>query len=262
MPTPLDVIQFVEQRTGHPLNDDEAITFGPRTREINGITLAWAMTPDVVQAAVEAGHNCIIHHEWLTFYSAFFGSRERHDLSWPANTGRLELLARHNLTAMRLHGSVDEICIFDATARQLKLGEPIGDDGSGIYCRKIFASPVPDFGSLINHVKKAMDMPLMRVSKDRLDRPVRRIGMPWGGMGLSINIAYLQGLIDAGVDTFIFGEADAASFRFAAESGVACIETSHEMSEELGLQEFGKMLQRQFSLPVNYIRVPPTWYIA
>jgi len=259
---PLDVIRFVTERTGHPLNDDEGITFGPRTRVISGITVAFTLTAEVVAAAVKAGHNCIIHHEWLTFFSAYFGDKERHDLSWPVNQKRIALLAKHELTCMRIHGSADELYIFDETARQLGLNEGIGTDGSAIYCRKVFKSPKPTFGELIDHVKRATGMPALRTTLDSPSRPVSRVGMPWGGMGLFINIAYVQGLIDAGADTLICGETDNHAFRVASESGLAVIETSHEVSEVQGLRVFAEALQAHFKLNVRFVDTPCIWKVS
>jgi len=109
---PQDIILFVEEQSGHPLNPDEGITWGPRTREISGITVCWSITPTAVEAAATAGHNCLVHHEWSTFFPQFHGTKERYEWSWPANHRRLDLLSMNDLTAMRLHGSVDQIAIF------------------------------------------------------------------------------------------------------------------------------------------------------
>ena len=82
-------------------------------------------------------------------------------------------------------------------------------------------------------------MPALRVSAARgMDQVVHRVGLPWGGLGLFVNVGYQQRLIEQGCDVFIAGESDNYGFRFAAECGIPMIETSHELSENDGLQRF------------------------
>lgn len=263
MPRPQDIIHFVEDRTGHPLNEDEAITFGPRHAELTGVTVTWMIDPDSIAAAVAAGHNCIVHHEALCFpYPFFTPGRERHYLSWQTNMQRLALLAEHNITTIRMHGSLDELYIFDAFAAQLGLDDPIADDGTGRYpWHRVFASPAATFGELIEHVKAAVAMPMLRTSHHDLDRPVERVGLPWGGLGLFVNIPYVQGLIDLGVDTLICGETDNYGFRFPVELGIAVVETSHEVSEVRGLQQFAEVIGPALSIDARFADTRCVWRI-
>jgi putative NIF3 family GTP cyclohydrolase 1 type 2 len=263
MPTPLDVIKLVEGWAGHAANEDEYITFGPRTAALTGITVAWTVNPATVAAAAEVGHNCIVHHESLLYpYPAAGAGPERPYLSWPTNVGRLSLLAEHGMTAIRIHGSVDELCIFDAFVGQLGLGRPIADDGSGRYSHKVYASPVATFGELIRHVKQAVGMAGVRTTRHDDCRPVKRIGLPWGGLGLFVNVKFVQGLLDIGVDTLICGESDNYGFRFADELDVAVIETSHEVSEAQGLKVFAERLRAALDIDVRFADVPCVWKMA
>jgi len=262
MPTPRDIITFVENTTGHILDEDEYITFGNRQVELTGVTVAWMVTPESIMAAVDAGHNCIVHHEALTYpYPGFGGGQEREYLSWPINIRRLGLLAKHGITTIRIHFSVDEISIYNAFAEQLCLGYPIVDDKNGKFS-KIFLSPVQNFGELIKHVKKSVNMPFVRTSKHDSKRQVRRIGLPWGGLGLFVNVGYVQTLIDLGVDTLICGETDNYGFRFAVESGIAVIETSHEISETKGLKKFSDQLRDELIIDVQLVDVSCIWQVA
>ena len=61
---------------------------------------------------------------------------------------------------------------------------------------------------------------------------VSRIGLPWGGLGLFVNVGYQQALVEQGCDLFIAGESDNYGFRFAQECGIPMIETSHEILRE------------------------------
>ncbi len=260
MTTPNDIIKFVEDATGHPLNGDEYITFDAQDAKLTGVAVTWLASPESIQAAADAGHNCIVHHEALAYpYPGFAaGNKEQYE-NWPINTQRKNLLAKHGITAIRIHGSADEICIYDAFAEQLGLGKSIADDGSGDYSHKVFASPVATFGELIEHVKNSMAMSAVRATRCNSDRPVERIGLPWGGLGLFVNVEYMQTLVDIGVDTFICGETDNYALRFADEQGIAVIETSHEISEAAGLQIFAEKLKLALEIDVQYIDTPCVW---
>ena len=260
MARPADIIEFIESRTGHPLNGDEAITFGPRDQELTGVTVCWTVSPSTIAAAAEAGHNCIVHHEALSLpYPRPGNDPERHFLSWQSNYRRLALLAHNGLTAIRLHGSADELCVFDAFAAQLGLGRPIDDDGSGKYCNKMYASPVGTFAELVEHVRSATSMPAVRTTVEPADRKVARVGLPWGGMGLKANIGYVQTLIDLGADVLIAGETDEYAFYFAAEAGVAMIETSHELSEAPGLRILAGQLAGALGIECSFAERPCIW---
>ena len=247
---------------GHPLESDEAVTFGPRRIELTGVSVAWVANEQAIAAAAAAGHNCLIHHESLNFPYPGLGytGNERHFLSWEANHSRLSALARHGITAIRIHGSLDELYIYEAFAAQLGLGGYIAQDPAHITYR-VYASPVPTLGELIEHVKRSIGMSAIRATCEAASRPVKRIGLPWGGLGLFVNVSYMQRVIDLGVDTFICGETDNYGFRFAAESGVAMIETSHEISEAKGLEEFAAELGPALGIDCRLVPTPCIWKV-
>ena len=88
------------------------------------------------------------------------------------------------------------------------------------------------------------------------------MGLPWGGMGLFVNVAYQQELIELGCDVFIAGETDNYGFRFAEECDIPMIETSHELSENPGLRHFTDMLAAAFSgLDVRFFETPCVWEV-
>ena len=139
--------------------------------------------------------------------------------------------------------SLDYLCIFDDFARLLELGEPIVDlpglvrvyDGKGLT-----------YGHYISRVKRIFQMDFIRASVCDLSKPIERIGLPWGGLGLSNNARYMQKLVEQKCDLFIAGEVDDYGMQFAKDSGVAMIETGHEISENPGLIHFTEMLKKQF----------------
>lgn len=255
-----DILHFVQQRTGHTIRADEGITFNRQRRSLSGVTVTWTADPDTIAAAAAAGHNCIVHHEALTHpYPAFTSGQERHYLSWQTNTQRLSLLAKHDLTAIRLHGSLDEAYIFNDFATQLGLTEPVAAVHDPQQWQQVFRAPVATFGELVDHVKRATGMFALRTSHHDHDRPVGRVGMPWGGLGLFVNVSYMQSLVDLGADTFICGETDNYGFRFATELDIAVIETSHEVSEVRGLRHFAADLETTLGIDVRFADTPCIW---
>jgi putative NIF3 family GTP cyclohydrolase 1 type 2 len=79
-----------------------------------------------------------------------------------------------------------------------------------------------------------------------LNRLVRCVGLPMGGLCLDSNISYMQWCIEQGADVLIGGEADEYGFLFAADADIPCIETGHFVSETPGVLNFAKRLQKDF----------------
>ncbi|MCJ7549688.1 MAG: Nif3-like dinuclear metal center hexameric protein, partial [Anaerolineae bacterium] len=237
MTTVNNLIAHVEQLAGHPLNNDEWLFNGDRDRRINGVTVCWVASPGAIRAAGEAGHELLIGHESLFFpYNAPKASNLPQGWEmWHTNRQRRELLEAYGSTFLRVHGSADEICIFDDFADLLELGEPVVSEGFV----KIFEIPPTPLADLVAHVKTCLAMPAVRVSTtEGMDQIVHRIGLPWGGLGLFVNVGYQQSLIEQDCDVFIAGETDNYGFRFSREVGIPMIETSHELSENPGLRRF------------------------
>jgi len=239
------IISYVESLSGHPLNRDEGVQHGSDDRPVSGVTVCWMATPDAIRAAGERGGELLIGHESLYYPYDVINSPNPPAgwEGWQINRQRRELLTEHDLTFLRLHGSLDEICIFDDFVARLGLPAPVFTDG----LVKVFEIEPCTVGELIERVKLRMGMPALRVSAPRgLEQVVHRVGLPWGGLGLFVNVGYQQKLIEQACDVFIAGESDNYGFRFAAECGIPMIETSHELSENDGLRRFTVALSQAF----------------
>lgn len=240
-----DIIHFVEDSTGHKLNRDEGLQYGEGDCTLQGATVAWMATPDAIQAAGEAGHQLLIAHESVFFPYDVLNAPDapKQWREWKVNKQRIAALNQYDLSCLRLHGSVDEICIFDTFAELLDLGKPVFVDGL-VKIYEILPCPLH---ALVQHVKERLGMKSLRIAGiNNTDPIVSRIGLPWGGLGLFVNVGYQQQLIARECDVFIAGESDNYGFRFAVEAGVPMIETSHELSENPGLRRFTDMLQQAF----------------
>ena len=132
MTTPAHIQAYVESLAAHPLNPDEGVQHGDGERDVTAATVAWMASPEAIRAARENRSDLLIVHESL--YYPYDVLNATHPpvgwRDWRVNRQRRELLeASPELALMRLHGSVDEICIFDAFAELLELGEPVFSDG-------------------------------------------------------------------------------------------------------------------------------------
>jgi putative NIF3 family GTP cyclohydrolase 1 type 2 len=266
MTTIKEIVRYVEVRVGHPLNPDEIIGHGPADRTVTGVTVCWMATPEAIRTCGEHGHELLIGHESLYYpYNAPNASNPPDGWEhWPVNRQRRELLTHYDLTFLRIHGSADEIVIFDAFAEMLELGEPVFAEG----LVKVYEITPCSLSTLISRVKRQVGMKGVRVSApetsgDPLEAIVQRVGLPWGGLGLFVNVAYQQQLIEQECDVFVAGESDNYGFRFAREAGIPMIETSHEVSENPGLVAFTQMLQATFpDVTFEFFENDKAWQIV
>lgn len=264
MPNAHDLIRHIETLVQHPLYRDEGVHHGDADRPVKKAVVCWMASADAIAFAGAAGADLLIAHEGLYYpYAAEVNGREYAPgwERWPTNVRRRELLERHDLTMMRAHTSADEICVFDAYAELLELGAPTIIRGP--YTKAFDVEPQP-LRAMIERVKRCLNMPLLRVSAPHgPEQIVRRIGLPWGGLGLFVNVAYQQALMDMDADCFIGGESDSYAFRFAADSGIPFIETGHELSENPGLRRFGELLGRRFpEIAFSFYACDSIWRIV
>jgi putative NIF3 family GTP cyclohydrolase 1 type 2 len=245
--------------TGHSLNGDEGVHHGPADREISGVTVCWMASPAAIDAAGRQGHQLLIGHESLYYpYNVVISEDPPPGWQdWQTNRQRREGLEKWGLTFLRVHGSADEISIFDDFAERLGLGDPAYAEGFV----KVFEIEPCTLGQLVERVKAATGMPRLRASPaGSYDRVVHRVGLPWGGLGLFVNVGYQQELIEQGCDVFIAGESDNYGFRFAEECGIPMIETSHEISENPGLARFTGLLAAAFpDVEFRFFENPVVW---
>ena len=254
-----DVLQVIVDSCG-ALGGDEGILFGDREQEVSGIQVCWMASLDAIEQAGKAQDNLIIAHEDLYFPSwrpQNSGAPVDY-LSWRVNQRRMQLLARYGIAVMRVHGTLDRHCIFTAFAAKLGLGAPVVDEGAYLKAYDLPADTT--YGGLVERVKSALGMTAVRATPHDPAAPVRRAGLPWGGLGLFVNVGYMQSILKYDCDVFIAGESDNYGMHFAMESGVPMIETSHEVSENPGLAQYAQELQAALlTVPVRYYENPMPW---
>ena len=255
------LIDFVERMKNGPLNGDEGVLHGAKNPAIRGATVCWMATPDAITATRKRGDNVLIGHEslWYPYNVVRRNDGPKGWRDWPVNRRRRALLDRYGLTFIRLHGSVDDICILDDFAHLLGLGRSVVRNG----VTRVYECPSCTFDELVERVKLATGMARVRVAPmRRLPRRITRVGLPWGGLGLFVNVSYQQSLVAQHCDAFVAGEGDNYGARFAVESGIPMIETDHEVSENPGLAHFTRMLAEEFpGVPFHFYRNGRVWEV-
>lgn len=251
--------QFMEELVPErPLGTDEGFRWGDPEAEVTGVMVSFFATVDVIEACAAAGCNLLIVHELLQMPYPWRGEGNlAQHLTWPVNRNRIAALAKKDITLFRAHGTLDRFCIHEAFVKLLGLGEAVVDDG---FVSLFEIEPVT-VRDLAEDVKRRTGMPAVRVTAD-LDREVSRVGLPWGGTGLSVNAGFINQVIEHGPDVLIAGESDEYAMRMIRDCGVELIETGHAVSEEPGLEEFAAYLGEHFAdLRVVFQPSQPAWQV-
>jgi len=238
--TARDLIEYVVSLKGAALNADEGVLYGDPGAEVRGVLVTWMPTVRALTRAAECGCNVVLCHERFYFVAQRQGMAPQ-QLAWAGNRNRLAAAARGQLAIVRVHGSLDMICIWDDFVAALGVEDP--NPGTG--WNKVLPIEETSVADLVADVKARLGVERVRVAGD-LSKIVRVAGFPWGGLGLDSNIAYVAKCIDLGAQVLIAGEADEYGMTFALDSGVPLIETGHALSENIGLQHFSARLAAQF----------------
>ena len=249
-----DIAAYLESLAPPP-GGDEGFKFGNPRAETTGVLVCWMATLEAMSAATKLGHNLIIAHEELHVPYSFRDPALDKYLAWPVNYARFSTLAKNDLTIYRAHGQLDRYCILDTFGETLGLPAPSVSEG---YYRIYDIEPT-SVRALALRVKESVGLSHLRVSGD-VEKIVKRVGAPWGGLGLSLNVGFINGLLEYDPDVLIAGECDEYAFRFTEDAAVPMIETSHAASENPGLERFAEALQGQFpDVPVAFHEVPCPW---
>ena len=148
------------------------------------------------------GCNFVVVHEQFYFYP-FWDKLQPQHLTWRANRRRIETAERNGLSVMRLHGTMDLLHNFEDFAELI--GLKLEKRGGGLY--RVFPIAETTVGELVARLKRVLKLERVRMVGD-LNRRVRCVGLPMGGLCLDWNIPYMQVCIDLGADVLIGGEAD------------------------------------------------------
>lgn len=246
-----EVMAWLEEREPET-GSEEGFKIGDPEVEVRGVLVCWMPTVAALQHAL-AGHcNLVICHETLFFPQSAPIDGER---CWRTNRLRMQLTHQGDMVVYRAHGKLDRLCIFEEFAAALGLAAVHAGEGFA----RVFSLPPTRLAALAERAKQVTGMPTVRMTGDP-ERLVARVGLPWGGLGLFVNIGFMQRLVENGAEAGICGETDEYAMRFAEDAGMALIETSHAACENLGLRRFSAILREACpGLKVIFHESGPGW---
>jgi len=247
--------QFIEGLATAP-GGDEGFKFGDPQASVTGVLVCWMTTLEALQQAAAEGCDMIICHEQMDYPYSFRASGAENYLTWTVNRRRISQLVQHGLIVYRAHGMLDHFCILDDFGKLLGLGEPVVSE----ELFRVYDMPPQSVAELVEEVKRCMGMRHLRVVCRDPERMVKRPGLPWGGLGLSLNVGYIERLLRYHPDVLIAGESDEYAMFYALDADIPLIETSHVASENYGLRHFAEHLAANFpGLKVIFHECPVPW---
>jgi len=246
-----DLLSPMEEEIGcgYMLWPDGGFYNGSVKTRLEGVLMTWmADVPSLAQAA-RIGYNVVVCHEPLFF-------AEKHEQPpyrwltpdpgvatppWHPDRRKRELIAEHDLTILQCHYGLDRFSHFRATNEAFGLAMPHYDHG----WESVFELPqAVTVGALATRLKRRLKIKgTVRVVGD-VRRRVRRVMNLWGGLGLKANLYWVRQGIEHGAEVGICGEMEEAFMHFASDAGLALIETSHQLSEEMGLRYYADHIRR------------------
>lgn len=221
--------------------------------EVKGILMCWWANAGARKAAMDRNANLIIAHETPYFETPRIDPGCPPPEKWKANLVVKRFYAENKIAFIRSHRTLDAFCIGEVFGRYLGFPTPIIRDGyTGYQFTLVYDLRPVVFEGLVSQLKDAMKIPLVRTSVCHPRRLIHRVGLGWGGVGLSSNLQYLECLRKHNVQVVIGGEFDEYAMEYCRESGMDWIELGHYASEIIGIEYITKILAAQFlRLPIS-----------
>lgn len=242
-----DIENYFREKNNGILSQEDGILCGDPNKEVKRILITWMADKDAICYAGENNIDCIIAHEglFMPYYKRDKDARPDY-ISWQGNQVRKNLLSKYDITMMRMHGTLHSIHDFYRfIPGLLDLGKEIeGEDGNK-QSNAFDIEPVT-YKDLIERIKNAFSFPYVRATPGDPDRIVKRVGIIGGGGALFVNVFSIERQARNQCDTLIVGETDNYAIRYAVDSGMDLIETSHEVIENPALKEYIEIFKKDF----------------
>jgi putative NIF3 family GTP cyclohydrolase 1 type 2 len=223
---------FIKEVPGAPFpNTVDTLKAGNRDIMVTGIVTTMFATITVIRKAIDAGCNFIIAHE-PTFYN------HPDDTGWLSDSDvyhyKANLLKEHNMAVWRNHDYVHSL-VPDGVRKGVL--QQLGWLNFGDLNGNIFKlQPVPTLGELIGHLKKRLNIQMLRYIGD-VSQPCGKVCLMPGAMGVK---RHVSAIIKYKPDVLICGEMSewetAEYVRDARAKGdqISLVVLGHIASEEPG----------------------------
>ena len=233
------------------------LRFGDYQAEVTGVGVAWYLSMEVIEKAIEAGLNFLLIHEPGVFFTNPGGfSKPTAADTFPGNLNKKRLLLKHGISVYTAHSNWDlqpEVGMRPTLSKALGFTDLIEvDQAVGIY--RIETVP---FSELVAHVKKSLGLKHIRARASDPARPISSVALGWGGMGPGI---------DSGIfyetDASIFGELNEYFFRMAREVDMPLIEMTHRGSESEGFSSVAEVMRDKIpGMKIEFLEMSVPWEI-
>ena len=238
--------------------EGEGFLFGDPEQELKGVLVCWMATIEAIKKAIKKGCNLLLCHEDPFFPGDLLQIKDEKHLLWDINQKKIKLFKENGIVVYRSHCYLDELVVTDTFTHILGLPEASVKDWIG----RVHVIREVTLEELAKRIKKRMRLRYVRIIGDPSHK-VRRVGIAVGGMGLSINLPFWEDLRKYHPEVIITGELDEYAMRYAIDTGIDVIETSHSASENPGLRKFAQYLREKLPhlkiifyrcpLPYNYV---------
>ena len=256
-----EIVDFVWQIAPNPaLGTENVFEIGDGDTPVRGVGVAWWITSEMLGAFGREGVTLGLTHERVLYDLP-------PDFAWgpiptaealSANRRIPELCRRHGIAIHRFHSNLD---LADWGMPRALMDE-LGWSGYPIDWSRVI--PVVDhppvtLETLIEEVKTKLRLPFVRFDGDPR-REVRRIAVPWGGLGQQwLAVACAAPL---GFDVVLSGDVIDGVVRLAREEGWAVIDAFHHATELEGMRRLTQKLRERFpELPVFYHENSMPWAV-
>lgn len=124
----------------------------------------------------------------------------------------------------------------------LKMDRPFDVGFAGHFDREV---PFKDF---VKHVNRTLGTDSYEIAKGR--KMIKTVGVLSGA-----GSKYLDRAIEQGLDVFLTGDIKEFVPATCQEGKINFINAWHHNTEKFGIQELGKIVERKFKIPVNFVNI-------
>lgn len=254
-----EVVDFVWQIAPNPaFGTENVFEVGDGETPVRGVGVAWWITGDMLEAFARTGITLGPTHERVLYDLPveYEWGRIPPPEALRANRRIPELCRRYGIAIHRFHSNID---LADWGMPRALLDE-LGWSGYPTDWSRgipVVDHPPVTLAALIAEVKAKLRLPFVRFDGDPR-RVVRRIAVPWGGLGQQWHGAACAAPL--GFDVVVAGDVIDGVVRLAREEGWAVVDAFHHATELAAMRRLARRVAERFpDVPVRYVENTMPW---